>query len=204
VPTTKIVIIPNAVDLADFADITNPPLVKPDGSFAIGFIGRLDPIKRLEDLLQAVCLLGSAVHLHVFGEGSERTRIGARIRDLDMASQVTLHGAIPRPQEALRQVDLLVLPSMAEGFGLVLIEAMAARVPVVATDAPGIRDVVRHRQTGLLVPVSSPGKLARAIDRLRTNDTLRLSLITQARQEVARRFTWDVVLPQYRQLLELD
>src|SRR5206468_2626287 len=119
---------------------------------------------------------------------------------------VMLHGAIARPQEALGQIGLLVLCSQAEGFGLVLIEAMAAGVPVVATDAPGIRDVVRHEQTGLLVPLqlqSSYPLLVMAIVRVIEDAALRQKLIENGLREVRASFSWGVVLPQYRALLQL-
>jgi glycosyltransferase involved in cell wall biosynthesis len=210
IPREKIVIVPNAVDV--FGGTGVPPVrsashgrdARATGQRAqIGFIGRLDSIKRIPDLLHAVRLLRTRVHLHIFGEGAERPRIEQLIHALQLTETVTLHGVIPSPNDALSTIDLLVLPSAAEGFGLVLIEAMAADVPVVATNVPGIRDVVRNRQTGLLVPPFSPAELARAIGRVLDDPVLRGRLIEQARDDVARRFTWDVVLPQYRSLLGL-
>jgi glycosyltransferase involved in cell wall biosynthesis len=206
----KIVVIPNAVDVPGGTGV--PPVraashgrdARATGQRAqIGFIGRLDPIKRIPDLLHAVQLLGNRVHLHIFGEGAERRRIEQLIQDLQLTETVTLHGVISTPKDALATVDLLVLSSAAEGFGLVLIEAMAAGVPVVATNVPGIRDVVRDRQTGVLVPPFAPAELARAIGRVLDDPVLRGRLTEQARHDVARRFAWEVVLPQYRSLLGL-
>ena len=192
----KIVIIPNAVQLQDFWSGNRQPN-------SIGFIGRLDPIKRIPDLLKAVALLKRDVHLHIFGQGSERSHIAGMTHELGLASRVTLHGAIKRPHEALAQIEVLALPSAAEGFGLVLIEAMAAGVAVVATDVPGIRDVVRDGVTGLLVMPHSPEHLAKALDLVLRDQTLRQHLTSYARDDVATRFTWDVVLPQYRALLDV-
>ena len=109
---------------------------------------------------------------------------------------------IANSNEAIPKIDILVLPSAAEGFGLVLIEAMAAGIPVVATNVAGIRDVVRDGMTGLLVQPFAPAELWRAIDRLLNDLSLRNRLVAQARVDVVRRFSWDVVLPQYaRQVL---
>jgi len=113
------------------------------------------------------------------------------------------HGTTDTPGEALKQIDMLVLPSDAEGFGLVLIEAMAAGVPVVATNVPGIRDVVTHEQTGLLVPPRRPDQLAQAIQRIEEDPPLRHRLVVNAIEDVRRRFSWDTVLPEYRKLLEV-
>jgi glycosyltransferase involved in cell wall biosynthesis len=213
IPRRKIAIVPNAIDPQAFSRGTGyQPVFSADEdhglaaratgeAIPIGFIGRLDPIKRIPDLLHAVRMLHGKVHLHIFGTGSERPKIESLVRELNLSAAVTIHGAIARPQEALQQISLLVLPSAAEGFGLVLIEAMAAGVPVVATDVAGIRDVVRNEETGLLVPAGSPPDLARAIDRLLHDGELRDRLVTEGHKEVARHFAWEVVLPRYRQLL---
>ena len=206
VPYDKIAIVSNAIDPADFSDILTDATLERLFSaepVPIGFIGRLDPVKRIPDLIEAVARLDDRVHLHVFGDGPERDRLERQIAWLRIEPRVTLHGSVPHPREALRQIGLLVLPSEAEGFGLVLIEAMAAGVPVVATDAPGIRNVVTDDVTGLLVPVGSPRDLAGAIRRVLDDFALRQRLVSAGRSDVLRRFTWDAVLPKYQELLGL-
>jgi glycosyltransferase involved in cell wall biosynthesis len=200
VPAEKIVVVPNAIEMGEFESLRPPVDSSP---LAVGFIGRLDPVKRLPDLIRAAGLLRDRVRLHVFGEGSEREAIERQVLRAQLQEVVTLHGAVPRPQDALRQIGLLVLPSEAEGFGLVLIEAMAAGVPVVATRVAGIRDVVRDGETGLLVPARDPSRLARAIERVMEDQRLRERLVAAARDDVRRRFVWDVVARQYRELLRL-
>src|SRR3954469_11411013 len=197
VPEKKIVIIPNAIDPNDFRRGAASP---PSADFPIGFLGRLDPIKRIPDLVKAMQDIPRA-HLHIFGEGPARAEIEQTAQDHRLRLRVTLHGAVNHPQDALSQIQLLVLPSAAEGFGLVLIEAMAAGIPVVATDVPGIRDVVKDGETGLLVPPAQPAQLADAINRIMTDSQLRHRLIEAASRDVRERFTWDVVLPKYRELL---
>jgi glycosyltransferase involved in cell wall biosynthesis len=198
IPREKIVVIHNAIEPSEF---TPTPITGAPIPFPIGFIGRLDPIKSIPDLLQAALLLGGSVHLHIFGEGRERANIMEEMLRLKLTHSVTLHGAIARPQDALAQIGLLVLPSKAEGFGLVLIEAMAARVPVVATDVPGIRNVVTNELNGLLVPSGSPRELALAIDRVIRDRSLRERLIDRAEKDVRERFSWDAIFEKYRALL---
>jgi glycosyltransferase involved in cell wall biosynthesis len=200
VPRDKIVVIPNAVDPKDFAGLDEG---KPNGKRA-GFIGRLDPIKRINDLIDAVAPLPSQFTLDIFGEGSQRQSLEAQIAKLNLNDRVKLHGAVADPREALRKIDLLVLPSAAEGFGLVLIEAMAAGVPVIGTNVPGIRDVVRDSSNGLLVPPSNPVQLGAAILRILEDCAFCDRLVAAAKIDVRARFSWDVVLPQYRQLLNLE
>lgn len=195
----KIVIIPNAID-PDAFRIDRPP---PAEQFRVGFIGRLDPVKRIPDLLTAMSRLGRAYRLEIFGEGRERGRLTSLIAQHGLRQRVKLHGAVPSPQQALQQIDLLALPSSAEGFGLVLIEAMAAGVPVVATDVPGICDVVVSGENGMLVPVARPPQLADAIRQIAQDTTLRERLIANGRRTVETRYNWRVVLPMYCELLKL-
>jgi glycosyltransferase involved in cell wall biosynthesis len=198
IPLAKFRVISNAIEPERF-EIERKRLP----GFNVGFIGRLDPIKRIPDLLHATKLLDGDVRLHIFGGGAEREHITSEIGQLGIGDRVTLHGAVQRPQDALENIDLLVLPSSAEGFGLVLIEAMAAGIPVVGTNAPGIRDVVKHGETGLLVPVGSPPELAEAIRRVKDDSALRHRLVARAREDVYERFTWQAVLEQYADLLEI-
>ncbi|WP_428936882.1 glycosyltransferase [Fontivita pretiosa] len=206
VPHEKIVVIPNAVEIAESIESSrrSAVLCRSPGRrdvVRVGFLGRLDPVKRVGDLVAAISLLPSQYTLHVFGQGQDQPNIEREIARLGVQDRVVLHGTVARPQEAIEQIDVLVLPSEAEGFGLVLIEAMAGGVPVVATDVAGIRDVVRDEATGLLVPARSPELLSRAIRRLVEDEPLRSRLIEAAREDVRRRFTWEVVLPEYLRLL---
>lgn len=203
IPLDKFRVIPNAIEPDDFLI----ERTRATHAFRIGFIGRLDPIKRIPDLLHAVKRLGgdaAGIHLHVFGAGAEREKLMSEIAQMGLRDAVTMHGSVPGPQEALKQIDLLVLPSSAEGFGLVLIEAMAAGVPVIGTNAPGIRDVVKDGETGLLVPVGSPQELAEAIRRVMEDPALRRRLIGHALADVRERFTWEAVLREYAELLKIE
>ena len=193
----KISVIPNAIDPADWTVHSLVPTSDPR-PYPITFLGRLDPIKDVPTLVRAIAQLSPLVHLHIFGEGPDRWRIEQAIAQ--SKAPVTMHGSIAKPQAALSQSGLLVLPSLAEGFGLVLIEAMAAGVPVVATDVPGICDVVRGGQTGLLVPPSDVNQLAAAIRNLVEDPAMRLRLIQQAQSDVNSRFTWDIMLDRYQRL----
>jgi glycosyltransferase involved in cell wall biosynthesis len=195
VPREKIVVIPNAVDLA------NSSREHAKRGKSVGFIGRLDPIKRVGDLIESLAILDSDVSLHIFGDGEDRARIERDINRLNLTGRVKLHGSIPNPWDALASLDVLVLPSLTEGFGLVLLEAMAAGVPIVATDVPGIRDIVIHHDNGLLVPPKNPPALAAAIGQVLSDFALRDRLVARGRETVLERFTWESVYPQYRKLL---
>lgn len=196
VDPAKLVVIPNAVDLDD-----RPARQRQSAErFRVGFLGRLDPVKRVPDLVAAVARLPH-VTLDIFGDGPKRRAIEHAIASHGIADRVILHGVFALAADALPEIDVLVLPSEAEGFGLVLIEAMAAGVPVIGTDVPGIRDVIQHGVNGLLVPVNDPAALAAAIERIR-NDTLLVSrLVTTGRNTVIERYAWNAILGQYANVL---
>ena len=215
VPREKIVVVPNAIDVSSFSKVAAERETflgqrhAADSSVRIGFLGRLDPVKRARDLICAMRYLSDGgelnrYQLHIFGDGAERTKLEILARkEVPPQTEVVFHGSASSPGEALKQMDLLVLPSKAEGFGLVLIEAMAAGVPVVATNVRGIRDVVTHERNGLLVPAKSPKKLAAAIQRIAQDRELSRRLVLAGLSEVREKYNWNTVTRQYRALLKL-
>ena len=196
---SKFVVIPNAIDPDSFprVDVFTGTRVR------AGYLGRLDPAKSPVLLLAALDSSGmQQAELHYFGDGPERARLeslgGGR-----KADRVFIHGAVARPQEALRQMDVLWMPSSVEGFGLVLIEAMASGVPVVATAAGGVLDVVTADENGLLAENGQDWvrAFASSLWKLRDDPALRNKFIENGLRTVREKFSWDVVLPQYRRLL---
>jgi glycosyltransferase involved in cell wall biosynthesis len=201
VPADKLVVVPNALEPSEYREPAITRLPRRANEFRVGFVGRLDPVKRIPDLISAMTHLPERYELSIFGEGSERSRLVSQIQAERLGDRVHLRGRVTRPHTALAQIDAMVLPSIAEGFGLVLIEAMAAGVPIVATDVPGVHDVVKHEETGLLVPAEHPAELARAIQRVGEDSLLRERLTRNAYDRVRAEYGWDRVLPMYRHLL---
>jgi len=201
IPREKIAVIPNAIDPDEF----RIPNRVGDNVIHIGFIGRLDPVKRVPLLVEAFAKLEGRYHLDIFGEGDERGQIERSIVAHEISNFVTFHGAISAPQAALAQIDLLVLPSSAEGFGLVLIEAMAAGVPIITGEnIPGIRDVIRPGETAITTKIDWPTGLGITIWELMNDAALRAKLIENGLREVRERFSWEVVLPMYRRFLGIE
>jgi len=206
VPAPKIVVIPNAVDVASFRVEAQQSGAKGDAKspMRVGFIGRLDPIKRVVDLVRAAAVVGERATVDIYGDGPDRAAIRREIAASGVERLVRMHGVIAGPRDVLGDLDVLVLPSDAEGFGLVLIEAMAAGVAVVGTDVAGIRDVVEDDVTGMLVPPRNPLVLAAAIVRLAEDEALWRRLVVGAAVAVKAKYDWSVVLPRYRQLLGIE
>jgi glycosyltransferase involved in cell wall biosynthesis len=133
-------------------------------------VGRLEPVKNVALLLDAFARVAETLdaRLLIIGEGSQRAALEAQARGPGLAGRVALLGHVPSPRPYLRAADLFVLASDEEGFGQVLIEAMAEGLPVISTDAAGggARFVLDDGRAGLLVPRGDAGALADAISRL--------------------------------------
>jgi glycosyltransferase involved in cell wall biosynthesis len=205
VPAEKIIVIPNAIDPDAFPRVdvfADPNRVR------VGFLGRLDPVKNLRDwTMLLIWAERDGVHVegHIFGEGPDRTSAEKVIEYFDAADRIFLRGATSSPQDALAQMDVLLFTGRQEGFGLVVIEAMASGVPVVAIRAGGVTDVVSDGINALLFDTPfSDQSFGHVLDRLRTDVSLRQRIIENGLSTVREKFTWDVVLPQYRQLLRLN
>jgi glycogen synthase len=155
----------------------------PGGLPRIGYVGRLAAQKRADLLVQAFGRMRQPADLVLVGDGPERARVEQLARTSPAADRITVtgfveHSAVPA---VLASLDVLVLPSAYEEMGSVLVEAMVAGLPVVASDVGGIPEVVRHGETGLLVPPGDVDCLAEALDRLAGDPGLRARLSAGAR-----------------------
>ena len=102
-------------------------------------------------------------HVLIVGWGELESDLRNRVQELDLEEHVSVTGRVPSVEAFYATADVFALPSTIEGFGIVLLEAMAAGLPVVASDIPGAREVVADGETGLLVPPADPRALASAI-----------------------------------------
>lgn len=133
----------------------------------IGSVGRLTAQKDYATLLEAISLLkGHNVSCLLVGEGEERADLEKIIRKKGLASQVMLLGAQDAIGEFLAKLDIFVLPSRWEGFGLVVLEAGASRLPVIASKVDGIKEIITDNKNGLLFEAGNAGDLAEKIKEL--------------------------------------
>ncbi len=168
----------------------------------IGIVGRLQPWKGQDRFLHALAILRSAGRdvqgLVVGGDAyglsaSYAASLQTLAKELGLGGDVTFTGQVPVVTPFLDRMDVLVNASIDEPFGIVLLEAMAAGVPVVAVDSAGPREIVEHDRSGVLVPSAEPRALADGCARLLDDDELRSRLAAAARRQVAERFTTDVM-----------
>lgn len=169
----------------------------------IGTIGRLEPVKDHAMLLTALAMLrsrGVAFRAVVVGGGSLDAALRQQTVDLGLQDSVHFAGARSDVHHALAAMDVFVMPSRSEGLSNTIMEAMAAGLPVVATDVGGARELIADGETGRLVPAGSPGPLADALARLLGCPGERAAMATAARALAAREFSLTKMVRQYEEL----
>ncbi len=199
-PATSITVIPNGIDLAQFT----PP--RGNRGPVIAYVGSLIPRKGVIYLLRAMARL---VHMHpslrlvIVGEGIEKIPLQETARDLGISAQVSFVGEASREQVRswMQQARIFVLPSTEEGFGVVLLEALACGTPIVASCVGGICDVVTP-EVGMLVPPRDPDALAAAIAQLLSDEKRWLEYSVNARKRAEEMYDWHQIARRYQDLYE--
>lgn len=181
------------------------PAAAPCGNSTVGFVGQLIERKGLRDLMKAWTLIDRRradrpAVLRLAGEGPLRGEILAWRDSLDHPSRVEVLGFVERVEDFYGGLDLLVMPSLAEGFGLAAAEASACALPVVAADASSLPEIVLHEKTGLLVPPHDPTSLANALDTLLDDPGLAGEMGRAGRERIVSGFSRHHTL---QRLLEL-
>jgi glycosyltransferase involved in cell wall biosynthesis len=186
---TEITVVPNGVDAERFgADrppaelaATRAALGIPADAFVVGVVARLEPEKGHRYLLEAWPGIANArpdAWLVLIGEGSQADALRAQARALPASvnRRIVFGGRQTDIAAVTAAMDVAVMPSLREAQGIAILEALAARRPVVASRVGGIPETIRHGVHGLLVPPADPPALARAILRLGTDPKLRARL----------------------------
>ena len=136
------------------------------------FVGRLNAQKGVDHLLHALAEMKTPASLDIVGDGPEREDLVRLARELGVAPRVSWHGQVAQTElpELYRQAAAVVVPSVDEGLGLTAVEALLCETPVVAFDSGGLRDVIQHEKTGLLVQPGDRASLAKTLDDLLSRD----------------------------------
>ena len=193
---TRCRVIPNGVDGEHFHETGTPRI--PHSLF---FIGRLEERKGVDFLLRSIPRVKESlrdVRLYIAGRGRLELELRKIVRDSRLDENVELLGVLDDREvnDWYNKVSLVVIPSVFEGFGLTVIEAMACGTPVIATNVDGLRDVVRNPNMGRLVDYNDVRGLSDAIISLLKNDEERRSLASQVAAEVRTKYDWQIVAAQ--------
>lgn len=181
----------------------------PRDAFLFVSAGRLVPVKGFDVLLKgfAGANLGPrAGFLAVAGDGAERSNLEAMGRALGISDRLRLLGDLADIRALLSAGDAFALASRNEGMGRVLVEAMAAELPVIGTAVGGIPTLIEDGVTGLLVPACAPAAMARAMEKLAADPDLRLRFGRQSSEAVYPEYDEDIMIEKlstlYRDVLE--
>jgi len=185
--------------------------IEPD-DFAVGVVARVDPLKDIPFLLRAVRFAGPGVgRVVIAGEGPDRPRVERVAAELGLADRLCWAGRLDDPLPAYAAMDAMVLPSIYEAFGNVVLEAMAAGVPVVGRRrcvdprTPVLvanEELIEDGRTGALVDPRDPADLGRRLAEL-CGQRSRVQAMGRAAREAASSKSWDRMARQYMQCLGL-
>ena len=190
---SKIQHIPNGV--ADYFFNMARRTPKTGAKLRILCVGSLIPRKDFITVIQAlaICEQRNRVRLDILGEGIERKLLENEIRKLLLYDHVKLHGAChyATVQQMMRDADIFVITSLSEGRPNVLIEAMASRLPIIASRINGITELITDDENGILFPPGNRMALAQSLDLMVTSDELREQFARQARNTIQMKgLTW--------------
>lgn len=198
----KIVVLPNGVDLSRFPpgrpgrEEARREWGIPEEGIAVGLVGRISRGKGQLEFLRAAALVAKDAPRARFlvvgsvtaGEEEYGERVRALAGEIDLGDRLRFTGFREDVPRVLAALDILVVPSRSEALGNVVIEGMAAALPVAAAGAAGIRDLVVDGETGLLFPPDSPEAIADPLRRLLGDDALRASLGARGRERAEKLF----------------
>jgi glycosyltransferase involved in cell wall biosynthesis len=212
-PKRKFITICNGINADPFLSVPIPDCREhlfqeyglPPQSILVGNIGRLAPQKDNATLIRALAILKhSSPHrcfkLLLAGDGPDREALQYLARSLGLADDILFLGFQADIPYLLSCLDLFISPTLREGLSISILEAMAAARPIVVTSIPQNVELIEHEITGLLVPISSPEVLSRAILRLVTDPELASRLGKAARQRVLSDYTMERMFTETYQL----
>ncbi len=199
----NIVVVPNGVDVAAFAaeisqseiSAAEEEIGKVAGDVFLVTTSRLVSKNAVSDILKALRFLPDNVKLLVCGTGYEEKNLRLLVERLSIGSRVVFKGFLPHKEmpKYFKVCDIFVRPSLSEGFGNSFIEAMASRLPVIATPVGGIVDFLADKRTGLFCGVSDPKDLAKKVEIYMRDVNLREEIIDNAFAMVKEKYDWNLI-----------
>jgi N-acetyl-alpha-D-glucosaminyl L-malate synthase BshA len=196
----EVEVIPNFIDIELYRGDKNcrRAQIAPNGERIITHISNMRKVKRIQDVISVFAGIRAQVNavLLMIGDGPEREKAEQQVRELGLTDAVKFFGKTNEVRRLLCMSDLFLLTSESESFGLVALEAMAARVPVLSTNSGGIPEVNVHGETGYLSPVGDiTSMVAHGIEIL--NDPEKLMVFKTNAFERAKEFGIESIVPKY-------
>lgn len=199
-PRSKIRVVPNAVD----GELFRPGPSERRNELL--WVGRFVPEKGLEQLIAALSFLTARTKLkaRLVGGGPQVPRISRLVKEMHLEPYITFHGRVEREEvaELMRTSSLFVFPSLKEGFPIVLLEAMASGLPIVASRIPAVTEILAHGETAYLFRPGDARDLANAIMTVAGDGLLAARLGQNARRVAIERYGWSSVLKRLNRVYE--
>jgi len=202
VARTRITVVPNGLDLSAYS-----PRVLPSALRRVVMVANLRPGKGHDTLVEAAAILLRQfpdAHFDLVGDGTERAPLEEMMASRGVRAAFTFAGHVEDVAERLRQADISTLPSESEAFPNAVLEAMASALPVVASDVGGVRELIQHGRTGLLVPPRNPLALADGIGRLMASPPDAYAFAANGRALVEARYSFDRMVASIEHLYEQE
>ncbi len=213
-PEEKICVLENSVDCERFADVSiskddsRRRMGMPSDAFIFGTIARLVPTKGLLYLIEAfqkVKVQMPSAHLVLLGDGPCKAELEQQASDMSCRDSIHFLGHRDNIEHLLRGMDVFVLSSVAEGMPRVILEAMAAGVPCIATKVGGIPEIITNNETSFLVPPMNEEALTEAmIELAKMPEEKRQKLVDNARQKVYSCYSHKVVMKKLENIYETE
>jgi sugar transferase (PEP-CTERM/EpsH1 system associated) len=208
-PVERMLVIPNGIDVRRIDEASTNGVREEfgftEGDFVIGTVARLDATKDPLTLVRAFAKLhqtqpDSTLKLLIVGDGSERMRLESFVAEQGLNRAIVFTGLRHDVPHLLRAMNVFALSSLSEGLPLTVLEAMAARLPVVATNVGALPDLVEEDSTGFLTAPQDAEAMANRLARVSQNPEMASSFGAKARQKVEREFSLDQMLRRYADL----
>lgn len=200
IDASRVQTIYNGIDVAHWNATSKPP--KRTGELVVATVGNIRRVKGHDVFIKAAASIVSRfpnVSFSIAGgvlEPAYFAELQELVRDLGLSNHLHFAGGITNLHEYLSATDIFVLPSRSEGFSNAIVEAMAASLPVVATDVGGNAEAVQDGVSGLIVPSEDPKALAVAITRLLTDPSMALEMGMAGKKLAAEKFTTEAMMRQ--------
>lgn len=202
IPDKKISILPNSVDITQFKQ-------KPDEEFAspaiIGAMGRLVYKKGFDIFLESLSILkkeGIQFKAIIAGSGPEEKNLKSMSEDLGLNNFVEFTGWTKDKNEFFKKIDIFCLPSRSEPFGIVLLESMASKVPILSTRCSGPVEIIDHLEDGVLLDETSPEKLANAIEHMINCEEEARKYAQTAFDKITKKYDKKVLSKELKKIIE--
>ncbi|MEX2591931.1 MAG: glycosyltransferase family 4 protein [Anditalea sp.] len=172
--------------------------------FVVGFVGRLfNDQKRVSDLVEAVSMLEIPnIRLLIVGEGKDKDFLLDLIKEFRLIDKIHFVGYQSDPHLFYDLMDVLCVPSSREGFGLVAVEGMLHRLPIIATKVGGLQKVVAHNETGFIISFGSPREISEKINLLYFSPTLRKAMGDMGYQRALKEFSSERYVREVEQMYQ--